>query len=36
MEKDEELEIDVEYSVLDVYFSFDVGRWTFIFQILPV
>lgn len=27
--KDEETEIDVEYSVMEVCFSFDVGRWTF-------
>jgi hypothetical protein len=29
MGKDEETEIDVECPVLDVCFSFDVGRWMF-------
>jgi hypothetical protein len=29
MGKDEETEKGVECSVLDVCFSFDVGRWTF-------
>jgi len=28
MGKDEETEIAVECSVLDIRFSFDVGRWT--------
>jgi hypothetical protein len=29
MEKDEETEICAECSILNVCFSFDVGRWTF-------